>query len=437
MVNALMIGAGEYTTGCVFTASGPASDKPAGVVAISFIDMRRRGKLDKLVLADACGTKMPEIRKTMAQKIGAYTDMDLTMETFPADDVAFDPQAYKQAILRMDKGDVVTIFTPDDTHFQIAMDCIAAGLHVLIAKPAVKVLSHHLELMEAAKKHNVLCAIEYHKRFDPIYTDAKDRIATLGGFSFFTATMTQAKTQLDTFRAWAGKSSDINYYLNSHHIDIHCWSCLKFARPTRIIGMACRGIAEKRLEKDYPIEDTITLMTQWENKADKSIGTALYTASWACPKADCHTQQYFHYMGHKGEVRADQCRRGFNWSTDDGGFAALNPLYMKYTPSGTGHFAGQLGYGYRSLEVFVEAAAAINAGKSSPEQCTAEGVLATIDSTLAVTAILEAGRMSLDAGGLPVDLEYDASGDVPVGMHVVDGTPAEPSGLGKRKQPAA
>lgn len=35
--------------------------------------------------------------------------------------------------------------------------------------------------------------------------------------------MAQPKVQLDTFKAWAGLSSDINYYLNSHHIDIHNW----------------------------------------------------------------------------------------------------------------------------------------------------------------------------------------------------------------------
>jgi predicted dehydrogenase len=39
----------------------------------------------------------------------------------------------------MDKGDVVTIFTPDDTHFEIALACIEAGLHVLCAKPVVGV----------------------------------------------------------------------------------------------------------------------------------------------------------------------------------------------------------------------------------------------------------------------------------------------------------
>lgn len=33
--------------------------------------------------------------------------------------------------------------------------------------------------------------------------------------------MSQPKIQLQTFRAWAGISSDISYYLNSHHIDFH------------------------------------------------------------------------------------------------------------------------------------------------------------------------------------------------------------------------
>lgn len=62
------------------------------------------------------------------------------------------------------QGDVVTIFTPDDTHFPIAMACIEAGLHVLIAKPAVKTLAQHHELAAAARKHGVLVAVEYHKR---------------------------------------------------------------------------------------------------------------------------------------------------------------------------------------------------------------------------------------------------------------------------------
>ena len=44
IVNALMVGAGEYTTGSVFTAAGAAPDKPAGVIAITFTDFETSRK---------------------------------------------------------------------------------------------------------------------------------------------------------------------------------------------------------------------------------------------------------------------------------------------------------------------------------------------------------------------------------------------------------
>ena len=412
----LMVGAGEYTTGCVFTEAGAAPDKPAGVVAITFADMRRRGLVGEMVLCDAVGTRMPVVRETMKRKIGdVYKKMDLTMATLPADDVPFDPDAYKAAIARVKKGSVVTIFTPDDTHHAIALACIEAGLHVLCAKPVVKKLEDHLSLAAAAKKHGVLCAVEYHKRFDPIYADARDRIRShLGPFSFFASTMTQPKAQLDTFKGWAGKSSDISYYLNSHHMDVHAWSVRGASRPERVTAFAANGAAERRLAPTdgRTIEDTICLVVEWRN-ADGSRGVANYTASWIAPRADCHTQQYFHYMGHAGEIRADQAHRGYAAATDANGYAALNPLYMKYTPSPDGTFAGQRGYGYRSIEAFVEAAVEINEGHASVEDISKRDVLATIDATARVTAMLEAGRVSLDNGSRAVILEYpDGAGDV-------------------------
>jgi D-galacturonate reductase len=370
-IDALMIGAGEYTTGCVFTAAGAAPDKPAGVVAITLTDMRRRGKIGTLTLCDAVGTRMPAVRQTMAEKIGkAYKDMDLTMRTFPEDDVEFDANAFRAAIATMKRGSVVTLFTPDDTHHAICMACVEHGLHVLCAKPVVKKLSDHLALAAAAKKNNVLVAVEYHKRFDPIYVDARDRIKqTLGPFSFFSSTMTQPKAQLDTFAQWAGKSSDISYYLNSHHMDIHSWSVRGESRPRRVTAFAAFGAANERLQpKDgRKIEDTITLVVEWANK-NGSNGIANYTASWIAPKSDCHTQQYFHYMGHGGEIRADQGHRGYTMATDVAGFTQLNPLYMKYTPSPDGCFAGQQGYGYRSIEEFCDAAVAVNDRTSSVQE---------------------------------------------------------------------
>jgi D-galacturonate reductase len=39
-----------------------------------------------------------------------------------------------------------------------------------------------------------------HKRFDPIYSDARMRIQKLGDFNFFTSYMSQPKFQLETFK---------------------------------------------------------------------------------------------------------------------------------------------------------------------------------------------------------------------------------------------
>jgi hypothetical protein len=56
----------------------------------------------------------------------------------------------------MSKGDVAIVFTPDDTHLTIVSACIQAGLHVLVAKPVVKTLGEHLQLLTAAEQAGVL-----------------------------------------------------------------------------------------------------------------------------------------------------------------------------------------------------------------------------------------------------------------------------------------
>jgi D-galacturonate reductase len=142
-----------------------------------------------------------------------YGGMDLTCDTFPADD-QIDPVAYKAAVKDFKAGDVAVVFTPDDTHFDIALECIQQGMHVMVTKPIVKTLEHHQMLAKAAAEKGVLVAVEVHKRLDPFYADARDRArGGLGNFQYMYAYMSQPKHQLETFKAWAGKSSDISYYL--------------------------------------------------------------------------------------------------------------------------------------------------------------------------------------------------------------------------------
>ena len=103
-------------------------------------------------------------------------------------------------------------------------------------------------------------------------------------------------------------------------------------------------------------------------------------------------------MASKGEIRVDQAKRSYDIASDDEGqLMWYNPFYMKYAPDEEGNFNGQTGYGYISFEKFVDAVNAFKEGKVTLDALDARG-LPTLKNTLVITAILEAGRMSLDRG---------------------------------------
>jgi D-galacturonate reductase len=344
------------------------------------------------------GSKYPAIRKHLQKNISeVYNNMDTSFVSYPSDATERDPDAYKAAIDALPRGSAVTIFTPDPTHYPIALYAIRNGHHVLLTKPAVKTVAHHQSLMAEARKHNVFVYVEHHKRFDPTYADARHRARReLGDFNYFYSYMSQPKSQLATFAAWAGRESDISYYLNSHHVDV-CASMIPGYTPTKVTGSASTGVATG-LGCDAATEDTITLLVDWVSRSDTGKrGTGVYTASWTAPGgAGVHSNQYFHYLGSAGEVRINQGKRGYDVTMDEqGGVVWYNPFYMKYAPDERGEFAGQSGYGYVSLEKFVDAVGELKEGAVSLDGLDARD-LPTLRNVLVTTAILEAGRRSID-----------------------------------------
>jgi len=389
MIKVLVVGVGEYVTG--LSPQGVSkSDKSFGVVALSLFDMKDRGFIDEIKLAGRDAKRFREIDRHFKSNIrGAYNQLDTSFTPYPKE--GYDNLAYKKAIKDMPKGSAILIFTPDNTHFEIAKEALLNNMNVLIAKPLVKTTKEHIELKRLAKERNLLIMLEVHKRFDPIYADGVDQIRTFGDFSYMSSYMSQPKSQLETFSSWAGISSDISYYLNSHHIDLLCWALENRAKPISVLATSSNGVANKKLKRE--LEDTITLTIQWQNIDSKNLGTSIHTASWIAPPSDVHSQQRFFYMGHNGEINIDQAHRGYTISSDNQGFKSANPLFMKYTPR-DGKFVGQNGYGYRSIEEFIKSVIALKQDKSILKELNR--TLPTIENTLNVTKILEAGRDSLD-----------------------------------------
>lgn len=423
--NVLLVGTGEYTTGIVAGGTQSKSDKRIGVVGLSFFELRRLGQVGKrIVLCGTNGTKFPIIREHFATNISAkYAGLDCSFQGFPEDGVEREALAYERAIASMEAGDLCVIFTPDDTHFAIAEKALLRGLHVLVTKPMVHTLEQHARLVELAQKGKLVLATEVHKRWDPMYSDARHRIRQeLAPLSYFHALMTQPAFQLQTFRSWAGSASDISYYLNSHHVDFLNWCLHGLARPVAVSACGARGFADSK-ERNFPPGtcDSITLSVTYQHKAlnDQGLpvtGCAVFTASWIAPESDVHTQQGFLFLGHGGQAAVDQGRRGYTVASGQG-LKSVNPLYMKYSPGPDGHFDGHNGYGFRTFVAFVSASVQVQFGGKSLEDVAPS--LAMGRDTLATTAILEAGARSLKHNGKSCAITYeDSDWNTPIGLQV-------------------
>jgi hypothetical protein len=171
-MNVLLVGTGEYTTGIVGSGQEQSkSDKRLGVVALCFFELRRLGSVGKrIVLCGTNGSKFPAIRTHFARNISArYNGLDVSFDQFPPNDEQRNAEAFRDAIASMQPGDLCVIFTPDDTHYEIAQTALQRGLHVLVTKPLVQRLQQHVALVELAKAKGVVLATEVHKRWDPMY----------------------------------------------------------------------------------------------------------------------------------------------------------------------------------------------------------------------------------------------------------------------------
>ena len=275
------------------------SDKSAGVVALSLFDMRRRGKVDRLLMAGTNGTKFPHVRRHIEKSIAAvYGDMNVAFDSYPDDSTRDDPNAFLGQWTVWRRVTWSRCSRPTTRIFASPWRRVERGLHVLVAKPIVKTLEEHRALAEAARRNGVLVAMEVHKRWDPIYADARDRIRQLGEFSFFQSFMSQPKYQLETFRPGpANRATSVTISTRTTSTST-VWS-VGTCRPAdcQSRALASTGVAKKA---GIDAEDTITLGVQWENLQSGSLASAFYTASWIAPKSDVHSQQRFYYLGAKG-----------------------------------------------------------------------------------------------------------------------------------------
>ena len=72
--------------------------------------------------------------------------------------------------------DAVTVATPTNTHFKLAMDAVKAGKHVLVEKPICFSIEEAEELVKAADKEGLVLAVGQIERHNPVVKFARESI---------------------------------------------------------------------------------------------------------------------------------------------------------------------------------------------------------------------------------------------------------------------
>ena len=77
---------------------------------------------------------------------------------------------------RINKPSCAIIAVPDHLHYEVAKDCLDAGLHVLLVKPLTPTYEEGRKLVDLSDKYGLYGAVEFHKRWDRSNLILRDKI---------------------------------------------------------------------------------------------------------------------------------------------------------------------------------------------------------------------------------------------------------------------
>lgn len=161
------------------------------------------------------------------------TSQQALQETYPhvakADSLA--------AVLADDSIDLVSIASPNDTHFDFARQCLLADKHVLVEKPFTATAAEAETLVSLAASRNRHLFVFQNRRFDSDFLTVRKVIdsGSLGDLLRFEARYDRFKPLLNPkkWKETPGSSNGILYDLGAHLID---QSIALFGAPQSVWG---------------------------------------------------------------------------------------------------------------------------------------------------------------------------------------------------------
>jgi predicted dehydrogenase len=171
--------------------------------------------------AEAIKKRVPEA------KLVAVCDVDATRTRAVAQALRVRGFMNHRDLIRSKCCDAVLIATPHPHHYQAAVDCMKAGIHVLCEKPLTERISTADKMVKAARKARVAFGVMFQRRFEPGFAEAIDLIRKgfLGELRRATTISPEFRTQayydMGTWRAtWKGEGGGVMLNQAPHIMDL-------------------------------------------------------------------------------------------------------------------------------------------------------------------------------------------------------------------------
>ena len=159
-------------------------------------------------------------------EISAAVDIERERAQAFADLMPNHPPVFTDYHEALPLGDAVLVVLPHHLHTQCGIDCLNAGLHVLMEKPLANTEAECLALMDAAKKNNRILMTAYCMRYHPLVREMRRLIKEeVYGKCFQLSIWTEQLTMIRS--PWMGKRETLGggqlFSHGCHYIDLMLW----------------------------------------------------------------------------------------------------------------------------------------------------------------------------------------------------------------------
>ncbi|NBF09419.1 Gfo/Idh/MocA family protein [Pseudomonas sp. Fl4BN1] len=181
-----------------------------------------------------------------------------------------------QTLLKEVRPDAVIIANPNNLHVRTALDCLAAGVPVLLEKPVGVHLNEVRELVAASRRSGVPVLVGHHRRHNPLIARAHQLVhsGALGRLTTVTALWQLQKPASYFDIPWRREAGAGMLLTNLiHDLDLLRHLCGEVRQVQAMTSNAVRG---------YANEDCAAVLLQFDNGALGSLtGSDAVAAPWS------------------------------------------------------------------------------------------------------------------------------------------------------------